>query len=278
MSPVPRLPDPARAAALEALGARRALEEPADVHEARKHLKRGRAFLRLCEVGGQRRAAGELRRELRDAGRELAEIRDREAVLEALGEPDGTERIPPSVLASLRAAATRDPQGEAATLARVAGELVRTEGRAAALEGRTGPGDWGAALAKAYRRARKAWRRARSNPSADALHELRRRTKDLRYQMEWLTPVWPAVLEGWTGELHALTDDLGRIQDIRVLRVSGHGLGDPGDRRRLAWALQGLRRERRRTLRSAFRRSQRLFAEAPRAFRKRMGALAQLEA
>lgn len=274
MSPIPRLPDPARAAALEALGARRALEEPADVHEARKHLKRGRAFLRLCERGGQRRAAGELRRELRDAGRELAEIRDREAVLEALGEPDGTERIPPSVLASLRAAATRDPQGEAATLARVAGELARTEGRAAALEGRTGPGDWGAALGKAYRRARKAWRRARSNPSADALHELRRRTKDLRYQMEWLTPVWPAVLAAWVEELHALTDDLGRVQDVRVVRGAvGGSVPDQSERGRTALLLWDLRRDARMARRSGLRRGSRLFAEGPSCFRRRMGAL-----
>ncbi len=272
------LPEPARAAREEIRRARVALEVPGDVHEARRALKRARALLRLCQAGPSADEARGIRHEIREAARLLSTVRDDEVAVEVAREMEREFGSPPSLVDALE----ERRRHSQATLDTGLGRQVRKELAAArrgtgGLEGSVDPVDTVARIGRAYARARAASRRARRRPSGTALHTLRKRVKDLRYQMEWLTPVWPAVLEGWTGELHALTDDLGRVQDIRVLRVSGHGLKDPGDRRRLAWALQGLRRERRRTLRIAFHRSQRLFAEAPGAFRARMAALVQLE-
>ncbi|HSG46499.1 MAG TPA: CHAD domain-containing protein, partial [Longimicrobiales bacterium] len=216
-----------------------------------------------------------LRRELRDAGRELAALRDREAALEALHDLDGESRIPPSVLAVLRAQAARDPEGDRETLVRVRRGLRKTGRGMAVLAGAASAEDWLRALGASYRRARRAFRRARSRPTGEALHALRKRAKDLRYQVEWLAPVWPGVLGAWVEELHLLTDALGRTQDVRVVRRQLEGAAAHGDRRRVALILWDLRRDGRRARRDALARGAKLFTEGAGSFTRRMAALAE---
>jgi len=256
--------------------ARRALSPPADVHEARKHLKRARAFLRLCETGEAAARAATLRRDLRDAGQELATLRDREAVLEALGALDGESRIPPSALAALRTRGDDDrEEGDGEAPARVRRRLGKAERRLGRLAGAASAGEWMGALGKSYRRARRAYRHARSHPTAEALHTLRKRAKDLRYQMEWLAPVWPGVLGAWSEELHLLTDALGRAQDVRVVRRRLGEAAAPGERRRVALILWDLRRDGRRARRDALARGAKLFTEGAGSFTRRMAGLAE---
>jgi CHAD domain-containing protein len=272
-----KLTDPAEVVREEIRRARRALKIPGDVHEARRALKRARALLRLSQAGPRLDTARRIRRELRDAGRRLSGTRDAEVAAEVAREMETEFGSPPSLADELEARR----QGAQDALDAGLGTEVRFElgavgKEARALLGAVEVADAVRGVGRAYRRARSAYRHARSHPRITRMHILRKRVKDLRYQLEWLAPVWPEVLEGWTGELHALTDDLGRIQDIHVLRTTGHVVSDPGDRRRLAWALQGLRRELRRTRRRAFRTSARLFAEEPDAFQARMVTLAEL--
>lgn len=272
---IPGVPDPEAAATEEVRLARRALKPPGDVHEARKHLKRARAFLRLSEHGARGAEATALRHGLRDAGRELAMLRDREAVLEALRALDGESRIPPSVLSILRARAARDPEGDKETLAAVRRGLRRTGRGLESLAGAGAAEAWVRAMGESYRRARRAYRHARARPGGEALHTLRKRAKDLRYQVEWLAPVWPGVLGAWVEELHLLTDALGRTQDVRVVRRQLGEATAPADRRRVALILWDLRRDSRRARRDALARGTRLFAEGPGSFTRRMAALAE---
>lgn len=274
-SGIPGVPHPAAAAGEEVRQARRALKPPGDVHEARKHLKRARALVRLCETGERGDEAAELRHGIRDAGRELATLRDRDAVREALHELDGERRIPPSVLATLRARAAHDPEGDRATPERVRRDLRRAGRRLPSLAEATGPAEWLAELGRSYRKARRAYRAAVAHPTGEALHTLRKRAKDLRYQVEWLAPVWPGVLTAWVAELHALTDELGRTQDVRVVRRQVGDGASAGERRRVALILWDLRRDGRRARRAALDRGRKLFAEAPDSFTRRMAALAE---
>lgn len=271
----PALPDPAGVAREAVRLARRALRPPGDVHGARKHLKRARALLRLCETGEAGAEAAALRRELRDAGRELAGLRDREAVLEALHDLDGERRIPPEALARLRAAGAHDPETDAEVQTRVRRSLRSTGRTVEGLVGGAGPEAWLSGLGATYRRARKAYRAALAHPTGDRLHALRKRAKDLRYQVEWLAPLWPRVLSAWEEELHALTDALGRTQDVRVAREQAGGAAAPGERRRVALILWDLRRDGRRARREALRMGRRLFAEGAGSFERRLGALAK---
>lgn len=70
-----------------------------------------------------------------------------------------------------------------------------------------------AGLERSYRRGRDGFRSLGDEPSAFALHEWRKRVKDLWYQLRLLPPVWPAVLKGpgaAAAELADLSDALRR--------------------------------------------------------------------
>lgn len=264
------LSDPAWAARDQVIRARHVLDELGDIHEARKSLKRARALVRICTGGfSSPEDARQLRRRLRDSGRLLSESRDREAAQEVL------ESLGP--LASPGTAAEEGPhRGEvdgviaeviaelddvARTLRGIRGEVARVD----ALEG----------VAKAYRRARRAYRDVVESATGEAIHTLRKRTKDLRYQLDWLAPVWPRVLGSWVEELHALTDDLGRAQDIRIYRTAVRDVSSSQARRRHARNLWTLRHEGRRARRSALSRGRKLFLETPGGFGERIMRLGE---
>ena len=48
-------------------------------------------------------------------------------------------------------------------------------------------------------------------------HEWRKRSKDFRYQLDFLSPLWPGVLAAVADDLHRLTDLLGRANDLELL-------------------------------------------------------------
>lgn len=270
------LPDPAEVAREEIRHARRSLKRPADVHEARRTLKRARALLRLCETGPRELTARRIREGLRDAARRLSPLRDVEASLEVALDPGAGQGLPPGLMEALErsrdaAQATLDQGGLAKGIRQ---ELSALRKEVEALRGAGEPGEVVGRVGEAYRRAREAWQAARVTPRGELLHTLRKRGKDLRHQVEWLSPAWPPVLGAWGEELHALTDDLGALQDLRILRTVAREVVPPGDRQALARALRDLRRESRRGRRRALARGRRLFAEEPGAFADRMTALA----
>lgn len=51
------------------------------------------------------------------------------------------------------------------------------------------------------------------------LHELRKRTKDLLYELELLCCVWPEMIGPLVEQAHHLTDLLGDDHDLAVLRA-----------------------------------------------------------
>ncbi|MGZ8667682.1 MAG: CHAD domain-containing protein, partial [Solirubrobacterales bacterium] len=83
-------------------------------------------------------------------------------------------------------------------------------------------------LKRAYSRTRKSYRRARKHPSDGALHEFRKRSKDLWYHLRLVRRAWPAVITTTTEEAHELSDLLGDDHDL-VVRPSTSA----GRRRRL---------------------------------------------
>lgn len=269
------LPDPAWCARSQVVRAHQVLDELEDVHEARRALKRARALVRLC-VGGfpSRHEARAVRLRLRDAGRLLSEWRDREAALEVLQSlGPHAARGTDSEIAGPEEAGGGEEQAAPAATAGV-GEILRET--AATLEGLRGRVPRPTALeavGRAYRRARRAYRDAEASPTAEAIHTLRKRTKDLRYQLDWLAPLWPRVLGAWVDELHALTDDLGRIQDIRIYRKEVRAERSPPARRRHARNLWALRQEGRRARRAAMSRGRKLYLESSASFGERITRL-----
>jgi len=241
-------------------------------------MKQWRALMRLLEPFIP--DADRWRREARDHGRSLAHARDGAAALNAfdgLGEK-GILLLSTRTNASVRGRieALRGNE-EQAVLTPALRETILAWLDAASAAIETWPLDpfdfsaIAAQLADSYRSARR--RIPADWAAADAvdLHALRQRVVELRYQMELVEPLWPRFGRMWTGEAERLRERLGHCQDLEVLR----GLTAPHQplahwRSRLTPACA----ERSATLvQRASRIAHRLFAEKPKAFRRRLEAL-----
>jgi len=283
------LADSVRACAREQLsGAVRQLEQPGKdpvtaVHEARKHLKKARALLRLlrAQLGDDvyRRENGALR----DAAARLSRTRDADVLVATVdGLADrAAGRLPEASFAALRdalraeAAAGRG-DGTAPDAAAVAQELRAAQERVAGwpLDG-AGWEPVVAGIARAYARGVRERAAAEAEPTVEQLHEWRKRVKDLWYHHRLLKAVWPPVTKAYGEEAHLLSELLGDDHDLAVLRgrlEGGDGL--PPEVAADLGALLALVDRRRGELQGQARRlAARLYAERPKAFERRVGTL-----
>jgi CHAD domain-containing protein len=256
-------------------------EEDADaataVHEARKDMKKLRATLRLVRPAIGR---GTYRREnarFRDAGRALSEARDaqvRADTLDALAERFADEP-PTGGWWALRAAVADDdaPSDD---------ELASLRERAAAQieRGDEAINDWRLAgdgfglvrsgLERAYSRGRRAYRAARDEPSDEALHEWRKRSKDLWYHLRLMRRGWPAVIKAAADEAHELSDRLGDDHDLAVLRTSLERSDAPLTAEQRSHLFDAIRRRRDELQTEALAYGERLYAETPTRFGARL--------
>lgn len=247
------------------------------VHEFRRAMKEWRALMRLLAPFIP---DAECRRvEARDHARSLAHARDGQAALNAFDDllkrglvlRNRTQETMRSRIEALRGSEER---------AVLTPDLRTTiigwiDGAAAAVEAwPLDPFDFSAIaaqLAAGYRSARK--RKPSDWPAAsDAeLHEFRRRVVDHRYQMELVEPLWPQFGKMWIKEAERLRDRLGKCQDLAVLeRLTGPHQPLAHWRARLTPACAEHRLQ---LIHRAARIARRLFAERPKAFRRRLETL-----
>ncbi|MDX6676196.1 MAG: hypothetical protein QOE31_248 [Solirubrobacteraceae bacterium] len=85
----------------------------------------------------------------------------------------------------------------------------------------------GARIAKVYRRMVKMGAKIGDDTPAEALHELRKQGKELRYLLEFFASLYPAeVVKPMVSSLKGLQDVLGRFQDREVQAALLRSLGD----------------------------------------------------
>jgi CHAD domain-containing protein len=197
----------------------------AAIHAARKDLKKLRTVLRLLRDALGAKRYRRASRRFRDAGRALSASRDAEVKLQALEALGGQALpLPEAAIESWRKILARDREAAVDTIAAEArlGEAIAQveagleEIRGWDLEG----GSWGTigpALARGYRRGRKAMKAAEAGGEGD-LHVWRKRAKDLWYELRLLRDSWPGPLEATAEEAHTLADLLGDHHDLAVLR------------------------------------------------------------
>ena len=263
--------------------ARRALTDPElseaeTVHEVRKALKRWRALLRLLArpLGEQ---ADQMRAEARELMRALTGARDAQSTLDALADLRKTE-LPFSAtsaetmrqrMTDIRDAAeqtsfTKDMRErlsrylDYATLSLERWPLKEIDFDTVA-----------DALTATYRRARQLVPDNWHDPDAEHLHDLRRRVVEHRHQMDLIEHLWPRLGQVWAEEAQRLRNRLGACQDLAVLgNFTGPHQPLAPWRSRLAPLIAARRAVH---LKTAARLAGRLFAEKPKAFRKRIAAL-----
>lgn len=244
------------------------------VHEARKDMKKLRSLLRLVRDDlGKRRYRAENER-YRDAARLLAGARDAEvklATLAALRERYPDEAPAAGLERTLRAERDRIAADGDALAARM--EQAAQAIEAGAIDDWQLDGDGfdlvAAGLERAYARGRDRMRAVREDPTDEAIHEWRKRAKDLWYDLRLLRDAWPGPLKAAASEAHELTELLGDHHDLSVLAAAATAGrdGEPD-----AGAIVELARRRQdELLAAALLLGDRIYAEKPARFRRRIG-------
>jgi CHAD domain-containing protein len=272
------------AAALSIIAdARRALSDPElpdaeAVHEVRKALKRWRALLRLLArpLGEQ---ADQMRAEARELMRALSSARDAQSALDALADLRKADMpFSETSLETIRArlAAIKDAAEETGFTKDMRGRLtLYLDYATLSLE------RWpikaidfdtvADGLISTYRRARQLAPDNWAEADPEHLHDLRRRVVEHRHQMDVMEPLWPRLGQVWAEEAQRLRNRLGACQDLAVFTslTAPHQPLAPW-RSRLTPVIEARRAAH---LKTAARLAGRLFAEKPKAFRRRLTAL-----
>jgi CHAD domain-containing protein len=266
-------------AAIEELRRESGADVAGAVHGARKDLKKLRSLLRLVRADlGKKRYRAENAR-YRDAARLLSGPRDAEVKLETL--TGLRERYPEEMPATARLERALEDERERLAGADAADLERRLEQAAEAIAaGGAEIDDWElegsgfellrAGVERSYRRGRDDFRALGDDPADEAVHEWRKRVKDLWYHLRLLRTIWPAAMKAAADTAHELADLLGDHHDLAVLiddaraRVSG----DP-DVSTLATLAERRQSE---LLEQALLFGDRLYAEKPEPFVHRLAA------
>lgn len=246
------------------------------VHGARKDLKKLRSTLRLVRPALGKKLYRRENRRYRDAARSLSDVRDaqvRAQTVDALAERFADE--PPaggwSALKAQLAHGATEPEGDLGSL--------REQAATAIAPGAVEIGDWPLGddgfellrpgLERAYARGRLALVEARDEPTDESLHEFRKRSKDLWYHLRLLRNGRKALLGTAADEAHELSDRLGDDHDLALLADSHEG-ADPITDQQRAHLARLISRRRGELQADAFALGERLYAEKPRRFAKRI--------
>jgi CHAD domain-containing protein len=266
--------------AIEELDRASGAEDLADsIHAARKDLKKLRAVVRLvrAELGDDLYRAENGR--YRDAGRLLGRSRDAEVkveTLDALRERYVAD-LPLDLIAAWLIAleGERDEIGE--RFSREQGESALAEARAAIEGGQEEIPRWPLdvdswqlvepGLLRTYRCGRRAMKSACAEPTGENVHEWRKRTKDLWYQLRVVRDAWRPVLDETADQAHELADLLGDHHDLTVLADDLAGRELTGNRDAVTGVIESRQEG---LLEEAAELGARLFAEKPKAFGRRL--------
>lgn len=192
------------------------------VHELRRSVRRARALVRLVRPLLPEATRVAVERTLGDVARSTSAHRDIEILPLAMRALGSKERKQFTTLEAelwarrdaLRSSGEIEPLLRSAALQLEPLALVLAAGLRADLTWE----DLGLGLHESYRRTRKALRAARKHPNQVLIHDWRKRTKDLRHQMEMLIPERD-LGQVDHGELVSLLKDLGDITDLVALRT-----------------------------------------------------------
>jgi len=212
-----------RALSVARRAARRAHEDPvAAVHDFRKALRRSRAVVALLAPTLGKTATRGLLGHLQAAFRETSAFRDADILLQTLRSvpavpEDDLARHAIEVALELEQRRTRVETSE--TLTRSLRSLAALPAAMdVLLDAAFSAADLERGLDRSRRREREALQKARESGTEEALHEWRKRIKELRYQMELLASTGSRELKKREKTLGQLAQDLGNVTDLVVLK------------------------------------------------------------
>lgn len=156
----------------------------------------------------------------------MSAARDARVLIESLDELVARRNLEPAESASFRAALRQEQRelrrelaGEDRGFRRTRTSLRAARDRAASskLDSRGWP-DLGDGLQRIYAHGRKALRAARSQCTPERLHEWRKQSKYLLYQLQLLASISPKRIDRIAQRAHGLSNRLGDDHDLSMLR------------------------------------------------------------
>jgi CHAD domain-containing protein len=197
------------------------------VRDARKNLKKGRAVLRLARGDLGTAVARHANAELKRVGDALATQRDADALVEAADRLRDAALDAPTIEALARVRATLSDRAEVLrttgaldrrTIVGAALTLNRTVSWVALVPPRAqGWEALASGFGRQYRDGRAGFVDLPRHPSADELHEWRKRVKDLWYHQRLLRGLWPDAQRPVIASADALARTLGDAHDLAML-------------------------------------------------------------
>jgi len=251
------------------------------IHSARKDIKKTRAVLRLASGRIKRKKLRRLKRQLQWLAGELADSRD--AYVKSITLQKVIKRFKKQLSSqplerlhqSLQRTSDEKFQrfSEKENLQRLEDCIHQTHEEFQVLEV-TGRG-WDVietGLAETYQRGRLSLLRVCEEPSAENVHDWRKRAKTLGYQINLLTPISPEQLEPVAADLDVVGERLGDHHDLDVLMhdVETSGELDPKTFEELQRLISGVQK---RLCTSALRVGRRLYSETTSRYCDRLARL-----
>ncbi|HWB13806.1 MAG TPA: CHAD domain-containing protein [Pirellulales bacterium] len=203
------------------------------IHEARLHLKKLRALVRLAREAAPE-ACKQENAALRDIGRALSTRRDRQAMIDALDKllrrAEGEWGESAGELAAVRMLRDRfvelqHQESNGTDYEELVEKIVQQLRQAVSRVD-----DWTLAagndrvvsqgFAESYRRGRRALQAVLAGATVENLHEWRKQIKYHRYQVRLFQAAWPTILKAHYAELKRLSDLLGDDHDLVVLDLA----------------------------------------------------------
>ncbi|MBV9915358.1 MAG: CHAD domain-containing protein [Solirubrobacterales bacterium] len=250
-------------------------EDPEDaVHSARKAIKQERSLLRLARGAMSPRERRRENASLRDAARGLSGARDADVMIATVNKlaERYVGQLPATTFDAVREQfeQRRGERSGSALDARAVQELGAVRLRVDDWQLRRG--GWRAiepGLARSYKDGLKAFGRARSSRTVEDLHHWRKRVKDLWYHSRLLAPACGPQVHGQAKDAHRLSELLGDDHDLGVLReaLTSGELAVAADVDAVVLLVDHRRDE---LQAEAFHVGERVYAESPQAFLRRM--------
>jgi CHAD domain-containing protein len=254
----------------------RTIDDSVAIHEVRKALKRWRALLRLLAfaLGDE---AKHLRRQARDLARSVGNARDAQSALDALADlvkhapegalPQGAYDVMRAPIDAARRASERTQLTDDARR-QIAAALAKAAATVENWPATIRFADLADALTKSYRRGRRLVPEDWSQTGAEALHELRQRTVELRHQLEFVAALLPPASTAAIVAAQRLRTRLGKHQDLTLIPpLCAPGAPLTRWRSRLAPLIEARQSAH---AAAAEKLSRRLFARQPKTFRKKL--------
>ena len=250
------------------------------VHQARKRLKKTRAVVRLVRDSLGKKSYRRENARFRDLGRNLASLRDGKVQIETLNNlTRHFADIAPETFTDMRRELEVNYRQEYQQvlneniLISVKNQLK--DAKDAIADWTIEANDWSAinkSLKRVYKQGYKELDQSRSKPTAENLHEWRKRVKYLRYQLKILSQIWSEIMTEWVDQTHDLSDYLGEDHDLAVLKELVLSQPARFEREATLETFTALIDRRRQELQSAaIFLGKRIYTEKPRDFTDRLG-------